>query len=180
MALRVSVRGLLLGGSVLAIIATAVPALLPAAGEELTPRTVAGRELVDAQVIATQRAVQRGHARALGQLSQVRQLKLAITEAQAAAIERKAKDDLSAVRREAIATVAGLIGLKGAQIEPYVVSTERELDRADLGAEPGVLLAPQLFNVVRRADALLGQIADRATRELTGSGATPSPRPTGP
>jgi hypothetical protein len=177
MRVEVPVRAIALAAAALALLATGALALVPASREALTPQPAAGRDIIDAQVVAATHAVQRGYIRATGQLDQVRRLTLAIPEAQANAIERKARDELGAVRREALATIAGLIGLKGAQIEPYVLSTERELERADVASEPGVLLAPQLFNVVRRSDELLAQVADRAVRELTGSGPSPSPRP---
>jgi len=38
-----------------------------------------------------------------------------------------------------------------------------------------VLLAPGLFAIVSRANALFSQVADQATRELTTAPATPSP-----
>jgi hypothetical protein len=166
--------GLVVAGIVLLV--TAALALVPAAREALTPQEIAGRGVVDAQVIAATHAVQRGYVRASRQLDQVRRLTLAIPETQASAIERKARDELGGVRREALATIAGLIGLRGVQVEPYVLGIERELERGDFASEPGVLLAPQLFNIVRRSDELLAQVADRAVREMTG-GPTPSPRP---
>lgn len=176
MRIEIPGRAIALVAAAVVLVLTGALLLVPAYREALTPQSVAPRPALDAQIVAATRAVQRGYIRAARQLDQVRQLRLAITETQATAIDRKAREDLGGVRREALATVAGLVGLKGAQIEPYVLSLERELDRGDFASEPGVLLAPQLFNVVRRSDELLAQVADRAIRELTG-GASPSPRP---
>jgi hypothetical protein len=177
MRIEIPVRPVVLVGAAMLLLTTAALTLVPASREALTPQPVAGRDVVDAQVIAATHGVQRGYVRATRQLEQVRRLTLAIPETQASAIERKARDELGGVRREALATIAGLIGLRGAQAEPYVLGIERELERGDLASEPGVLLAPQLFSVVRRSDELFGQVADRAVRELTGGGPSPSPRP---
>lgn len=176
MRIDIPARVLALAAAAIVLIATGAVLLVPEYREALTPRSVAPKASIDAQVVAATRGVQRGYVRASRQLDQVRQLRLAISESQANAIERKAREDLAAVRREALANVAGLVGLRGGQVEPYVLGLERELDRGDFASEPGLLLAPQLFNVVRRSDELLAQVSDRAVRELTG-GASPSPRP---
>jgi hypothetical protein len=175
--IEIPIRALVVVGAAIVLLVTGALTFVPASREALTPQPVAGRDVVDAQVIAATHGVQRGYVRASRQLDQVRRLTLAIPETQASAIERKARDELGGVRREALATIAGLIGLRGVQVEPYVLGIERELERGDFASEPGVLLAPQLFNVVRRSDELLAQVADRAVRELTGSGPSPSPRP---
>lgn len=152
-------------------------------GAWLWPRAVADRSALEAQRIAAEHGVQRGYAKALARLDQVRQLTLAISASDAARISAKAVADLAAVRRSAVVALGTAAGMSAADLEAYVRATEARLDQAgDLSGEPGTLLAPSLFDVVRRADELFAQIADQATRDLTGARtpaptAAPSPSP---
>jgi len=81
-----------------------------------------------------------------------------------------------AVRRAALADVAHAVGLTGTAAIAYISAIEPKLDEAIADAsQPPVLLAPGLFAIVSRANALFSQVADQATRELTTAPATPSP-----
>lgn len=178
---RVSLAlGVAIGAALVVALVLAVTPARDAVAAVVAPNTVATRPAVDAQVVAAERAVQRGYAKARGQLTQVRKLTLAISGAQADATQAKAQADLDRIRHDALQEIARIDGIAGAQAEAYVAAVARDLDRADVSSEGGVLLAPQLYEVTRRADELFVRTADRATRELTGTGQpTPSPSPTG-
>lgn len=165
--------GVLLAGAVL----LAIPQSRDAIAAGVSPEPVATRAVIDAQVVAAEHAVQRGYAASIGQLDKVKQLNLAIGAEQAAAFDRKARDDLYAERQDALAVIAGLLALRGTAADAYVASVERDLGQNSYASGPGVLLAPPLYLVVRRADDLFQQTSDRAVTELTGSGG-PSPSPT--
>src|SRR5438045_617556 len=95
-----------------------------------------------------------------------------------ATIMARAVGDRKAVRHAALADLAIASGLRGPDATAYVAATEPRLDDASAFAnEPGALLAPGFFAIVSRADTLLAQVADQATRELTTAPAAPSPSP---
>lgn len=145
----------------------------------LNPPAVADRAAVTPQRTAAEHAIARGYAKAVDQLRSTGSVRLPVSAAQAAAIQQKAIADLKTVRRAALADVANASGLAGTEATAYVSATELKLDDASSFAnEPGALLAPGLFAIVSRADALFAQVADQATRELTTAPATPSPTPT--
>lgn len=152
-----------------------VPGPRQALATALAPRLTADRAALEVQRLATEHSVQRGYAKAVDQLRQVRELTLAIAEREAVAVDAKAREDLRSIRREALAAVGQLTGLGGPSLDAYVGTTETRLDVGSVKDEPGALLAPQLFSVVRRADELFQQRADSATRELTRAPTTPSP-----
>src|SRR5205085_722905 len=67
------------------------------------------------------------------------------------------------------------IGLVLLAADPVRAALESRLEDASAFAnEPGALLAPGLFAIVSRADTLLSEIADQATRDLTTAPAVPS------
>jgi hypothetical protein len=106
-------------------------------------------------------------------------VRLPVTTVQAAAIQQRATADLKTVRRAALADLAAASGLRNVDAQAYVSAADPRLDDAgSVASEAGVLLAPGFFAIVSRADALFGQVADQATRELTTAPATPSPTPT--
>lgn len=174
-------RRLLVGALVAAIAATAlaVAVFLPGPREAvagiLTPRAMADAATIAQQRTFAEHSIQRGHAKASGQLTQVRALTLAIGRAEADAIEDKARADLAEIRRQALAALAGVLGVPAPLVPEYVASTEASLQRDDFASEPGILLAPGLSDIVRRADQLYQSVADDATRQLTRAPATPSP-----
>jgi len=181
--LVVTGRALLIATLGVAGLATALVMVIPGPRDvvaaQLWPREVAGREAVEAQREAAENAVQRGSVRAAAQLDQVRRLTLAIPAPEAQAISERAVADLRRVRRDALAAIGQASGLSGASLDEHVVAAEARLDGRDLSGEAGVLLAPDLFAIVRRADEVFARVADAATRELTRApGATPAPSPT--
>ena len=164
---------------VLGLLLLAADPVRAAIEARLNPPTVADREVVTPQRTAAEHALARGYGKAVDQLRSTGAVRLPVTAAQAAAIQQKAITDLKTVRRAALADLANASGLAGAEATAYVTATEPKLDDASsLVDEPGALLAPGLYAIVSRADALFVQIADQATRELTTAPATPSPTPT--
>ena len=168
------------GLGLLAVVAAVVLALQPdvrdAAGRWLDPRATADPASLERQRVAAEHGIQRGHAKALGQLGQVAKLTLAISAQQAASIDAKARADLKALRRDALGALGTRVGLTGPALEAYVSATEPQLDAGSFADESGILLAPDLFTIVARADELFQRTADDATRQLTRA---PSPSPTG-
>lgn len=143
------------------------------------PRATADPATLARQRTAAEHSIQRGYAKALAQLRQVRELRLAIPQSEADAIETKARADLAAVRRQGLGAIGGLLGLEAAGLEGYVTGTLLALDAGGSFAdEPGALLAPALFDVVREADQLFVQVADTATRQLTRAPGSPAPTAT--
>lgn len=161
-----------------------VPGPREALGRAVAPRLAADAATIDAQRVGVERSIQRGFAKAGAQLRQVRALTLAIGPSEADAIEAKARDDLRSIRREALRAVGTAVGLTAPALDAYLATAETQLDQGSFEQEAGVLLAPALFDIVRRAGELFQQTADAATRELTRAASpsptrpsTPSPRP---
>ncbi|HLB44289.1 MAG TPA: hypothetical protein VJK49_02795 [Candidatus Limnocylindrales bacterium] len=184
MVLVVSRRALVVGGALVALaIVLVLLVAFPAQREQLA-LAIAPRATADPATLARQRtgaehSIQRGWTKAVAQLDQVRALTLAIPRDEAEAIDKKARDDLTAIRRQALVALAGAGGIPAGQVEQYVLAVEAQLGQGTFAGEAGVLLAPGLFDVVRRADELFQQTADTATRQLTRAPSpSPSPRPT--
>lgn len=169
---------LIVGALALAVLAllTADPVRV-ALALRIDPPTVGTQAEMARQVEAAERAIGRGHAKAIDQLRSTANVRLPITAAQAAAIEQRALADLRRVRRAALADLAAAVGVTPAEAVAFVDAAERRLD-GRIADDPGPLLAPGLFTIVSRADQLLAQVADQATRELTTAAATPTPTPT--
>jgi len=147
----------------------------PAIASALNPRAVADAAALVAQREAAERALARGYAKAVDQLRQVRALRLPISDDEAERITSRALEELRGVRRSALATIAAAFRLDAAQ---YLAIVDPQLEASSSADAPGVLLAPELYRIVLRANELSAQIADAATRELTRA-RTPSPSPTG-
>jgi hypothetical protein len=155
------------------------PGLRDALVRAIDPRTVADESVLLQQRAATERAIQRGYLKAAGQLSEVRKLTLAISATQAATIDEKARLDLRTIRHDALGAVGARLGLAPPQLDAYVTNAEAQLGENAVPDERPVLLAPDLYAVVARANDLLQQSADAATRELTRApSAPPTPAPT--
>jgi len=139
-----------------------------------TPTALSG------QRIAAEHDLQRAWSAAADQLAKLNELVLPVTKTEAQAITQKALDDLRNVRRNALAAVANAIGMSAGDAEAYVRATEPQLEGQTFANEPGVLLAPDLDDVVNRATQLYTQVGDAAAKQLTQprATATPSPRPT--
>lgn len=147
------------------------------AGSVFSPRTVADRALTEQQRTGAERSIQRSYSAAVGQLDRVKSLTLAIPATEAAQIDAKARTDLRALRRDVLIALGQASGLTGAPLAGYVQSAEASLDQGGSSAEePGTLLAPTFFDIVRRAGEAFQRISDDAVRQLTRS-PSPSPSP---
>ena len=139
---------------------------------------VAGANTVTVQRIATEHNIQRAHIAAVGQLVKLNELVLPISKAEAQAITEKAIADFRAIRRSALAALAGAIGLSVADGEAYVRSTDPLLEGQTFASEPGVLLAPDLNAIVKSASKLYTQVGDAAAKQLTQARPIPAPSAT--
>ena len=182
-AVVVPLRTLAIAGAAL-VVAIVLVALLVLPGPRdailrLTdPRTTAAVSGVEQQRTATEHAVQRGYVKATAQLAQVRQLTLAIPAATAGQIGDKAVGDLRQIRHDALAAVGARLGLASPQLDQYVTAAESQLGDNAFADDRPVLLAPDLYTIVSRADELFQRTSDAAVRELTRSpSATPAATP---
>lgn len=141
------------------------------------PRTTASQAALEQQRTATEHAVQRGYLKATGQLAEVRKLTLAIPASQAASIGDKALADLRGIRHDALTAVGSRLGLVAPQLDAYVTAAEAQLGENAFADDKPILLAPDLYAVVARADDLFQRAADAATRELTKAPSAPPPTP---
>ena len=168
----------LLGALVVLAAATAV-VQSGIVADALSPRRVATPDEVTAQQASAERAIQRAFAAAADQLKKARQLRLPISDAQAAAIEERNTMDLRTLRHNALVSLAQAYGVAGADAERYATLTAQRMDSLpvpDRNANAPVLLAPRLFEIVKRMDEIAAQISDRGVREMTVA-PSPSPRP---
>jgi hypothetical protein len=148
--------------------------LIAAAG---APRITASAAELDAQRGAAERAIQRIYAAGVDQLKTTRSLKLAITDAQAAAIQAKYNDQLAALRRGALEAVGAANGLLADASTAYAKQVEAQLDAA-LPSSPPVLLAPRLYAIVEKMGQFTSTVTDQGIREMTQSPAAPTASPT--
>ncbi len=138
-------------------------------------RLAADPAALNAQRQAAENALARGFANGVTQLRKTNELKLPIPTTEANAIINKAVDDLRAVRRAALGAIATSYGFSPSDADVYVRTTESRLDAPAPGSG-GVLLAPELYGIVARADQLYGQVTDDAIRRMT-QRQTPTPSP---
>ena len=132
---------------------------------------------LDAQRSAAERAIERVYAAGIDQLKTTRSLKLAITDAQAAAIQTKYNDQLSALRQSALEAVGAANGLTADAGTAYARQAATRLDTA-LPSTPPVMLAPRLYAIVERMGQLTSQLTDQGIREMTqATPSSPSPSP---
>lgn len=139
---------------------------------------VAAPAAVIAQRVAAEHDLQRAWVAAADQLAKLNDLVLPVSKAEAGAITEKALADLRTVRRNALATVAGTLGMSSPDADTYVRTTDALLENQKFANDVGVLLAPELDAIVGRAVQLYAQVGDAAAKQLTQSHATPSPSPT--
>jgi hypothetical protein len=144
----------------------------------LNRATIASPSAVTAQRIAAEHDIQRAHIAAVGQLVKLNELVLPISKAEAQAITDKAIADFRTVRRNALATIAGLLGMSAAEADAYVRTTDQLLEGQTFATEPGVLLAPDLNRIVKNASQLYTQVGDAAAKQLTQPRPAPTPSPT--
>ena len=147
------------------------------ASVSLNRTTVAGAAALAAQRVATEHDIARAWTAAADQLRKLNDLVLPVSKAEAAVITEKALTDLRTVRRNALATLGGELGMSPADADLYVRATDPLLEGQSFANEPGVLLAPDLDALVTRATQLYAQVGDAAAKQLTQAKATPAPSP---
>lgn len=147
------------------------------AAAAFAPTTVATTAEIDAQRVATERAIQRVYAAGIDQLKTTRSLRLAITDAQAAAVEQKYSDQLKALRRGALEAVGAAYGGSSEQSAQYAAQAEPRLDAAAAASASPVLLAPRLYAIVERMGQLTSQLTEQGIKEMTQSSPAPTPSP---
>jgi len=144
----------------------------------LNRAAIATAGTVAAQRVAAEHDIQRAHIAAVGQLVKLNELVLPISKAEAQTITDKAIADFRTVRRNALATVAAVLGMSAAEADAYVRATDQQLEGQTVTSEPGVLLAPDLNRVVKTASQLYTQVGDAAAKQLTQPRSAPTPSPT--
>lgn len=176
--LRIPRRALWVGLAVIAAAAiVAVTARTGVLASSFDPIAVADARALGVQRTATERGIQRAHASGAAQLRKTRELRLAITAQQAAAIEAKTVGELNTLRNSAFVSLAEAFGTTGDAAQRYATETATRLD-ASAGApiqSDVVLLAPRLHAIVARMSELAAQLADKGTREMTNPDPLPSP-----
>lgn len=179
----VAVAGAALAAAIAIVVIAVQPVTRDAILRLTDPRTTAAAATIEQQRTATEHALQRGYVKATGQLAEVRKLTLAIPATQAQAIDDRAHADLRAIRHDALAAIGSRLGVASSALEAYVTAAETQLGDNAFAEDKPVLLAPDLYGVVARANDLFQRSADAATRELTRSPSaappivTPTPRP---
>ncbi len=158
-----------------AVVVIAAIVGLSVASSAFAPTTVASAGELDAQRGAAERAIQRVYAVGIDQLKTTRSLKLAITDAQAGAIEQKYADQLKALRRSALQAIGNAYGQNADQSAQYAAQIEPQLEAEAAASGAPVLLAPRLYAIVERMGQVTGQFTDQGIREMTQT--TPSAPP---
>ncbi|HYR92624.1 MAG TPA: hypothetical protein VEP48_00330 [Methylomirabilota bacterium] len=144
------------------------------------PTTVAASGDLSTQRSAAERSIDRVYKFGLEQLKTTRGLKLAISDAQAAAIERSYATQLKDLRHSALQAIADAYALRADQAAAYIAHTEERLDTSPAASAPPVMLAPRLYQVVQRMADLGSQLTETGIREMTKAptgGPSPSPSP---
>jgi hypothetical protein len=147
------------------------------AGLSLNQVTLAGAGAVTAQRTAAEHDLQRAWSAAVTQLAKLNELVLPVSKTEAESIAQKATTDLRTVRRNALAALAGALGMSAVDADAYVRATDAGLETQTFANEPGVLLAPELDAIVNRAMQLYAQVGDAAAKQLTQPRASPAPSP---
>ena len=155
-----------------ALVALIGLSLIASAG---APKAIASSIELNAQRGTTERAIQRIYLAGVEQMKTTRGLRLAITDAQAAAIEQKYVDQLNQLRRSALAAIGEAYGQTGDQSLQYAGQAEARLGSAVPASAPPLLLAPRLYTIVERMGQVTSQISDQGVKEMTQA----SPPPTG-
>jgi hypothetical protein len=136
------------------------------------------RDVLDSQRVAAEQGIQRGFSAAVVQLAKINELILPIGKTEAQTITQKAVTDLRTIRQAALSAIAKALGMGAADAESYVRVTDAQLEASAFATDAGVLLAPDLSNIVARANTLYTQAGDAAAKQLTQPRATASPTPT--
>jgi hypothetical protein len=136
------------------------------------------RDILDSQRAAAEQGIQRGFSAAVAQLAKINELILPIGKTEAQTITQKAVSDLRTIRQAALSAIAKALGMGAADAESYVRVTDAQLEASAFATDAGVLLAPDLSNIVARANTLYTQAGDAAAKQLTQPRATASPAPT--
>ena len=136
-------------------------------GGLLERRIVGEGSLMTEQMRATENALARGFKKAADQLHTAQtELVLPVSAETAAQIASKAADDLRSVRSAALGALASAYGMQQPEVDGYVRTTAARLDAPD-DKVPAILLAPDLYAIVSRADTLYGQVSDAAVSQMT-------------
>ncbi len=165
---------------VAAVVAVAAVAGIMFAASVYAPTTIATAGEIDAQRVATERAIQRIYVTGVDQLKTTRSLKLAIADAQAGAIEQKYTDQLKALRRSALQAIGDAYGGTADQSAQYAAQAEPRLEAAPAASAAPVLLAPRLYAIVERMGTVTSQLTEQGIKEMTQtapSSPAPSPSP---
>ncbi len=136
----------------------------------LQPVAIADATALDAQRAAVERGIQRAYVAGFDQIEKSKELKLAISDAQAKALRDKVIADLRTLRHSALVSAGGVFGSDAAASETYARTAEQRMEAAgppDRTATIPVLLAPRLFAIVQRMDEIAPQLTDKALRDLT-------------
>lgn len=136
----------------------------------LERRLVADAAALAAQRAAAENALARGYKKAADAIRTAQtELVLPVSAATAADIAAKGVDDLRKVRAAALGALAAAYGMSQGDADVYVLRAAPRLDAPDASTAP-LLLAPDLYAVVARADQLYGQASDAAVSAMTKSG----------
>jgi len=143
----------------------------------LNRSTAADAAALAAQRVAAEHDLARAWSTAVLQLGKLNDLVLPVSKTEAQTITEKAVGDLRTVRRNALITLAGALGMSAADAEAYMRATDPLLEGQTFANDPGVLLAPDLDSIVTRATQLYAQVGDAAAKQLTEPKPTPAPTP---
>lgn len=161
---------------VVAAAVVAVAARSGALASTFDPVAVADSRALAVQRTAAERGIQRAYAQAVEQLRKTRELRLAITAQQAAAIELKIVGELRTLRNSALVSVAEAFGQSGEAGQRYATDTAARLDASAAAPQSDVvLMAPRLYAIVAKMSEVSAQLADNGTREMTNPNPSPSP-----
>lgn len=149
------------------VVAVVVVAGIAFASSAFAPTSVATAAELDGQRAAAERAIQRISAAGVDQLRTTRGLRLAITDAQAAQIERKYADQLRTLRHDALVAIAVAFGQSADQSAQYATQTESRIETIATASAAPVMLAPRLYAIVEKMGQLAGQVSDQGIREMT-------------
>ena len=164
---------------VIAVVALLALVGLSFAARAGAPTSLASSADLAAQRTSAERTIDKVYKFGLEQLKTARGLRLAITDAQAAAIEQKYTTQLKDLRKGALQAIAEAYALTPDQASAYVGQAEQRLD-STLPAPSGapVMLAPRLYQIVQRMADLGGQLTEAGIKEMTQApSGTPAPSP---
>lgn len=130
-------------------------------------RIVGDASVMTAQRAAVENALATGFKKAVDQLTTAqKELVLPIGADAAAQVVARSIDDLRTIRAAALGAVADAYGMDQSAKDAYVRSAAGRLD-APTPSVRSVLLAPDLYTIVARADQLYTQASDAGITQMT-------------